>query len=133
MKVCSMCGQEKPLEDFALNKTKRDGRAYNCKECQREYSKIHYKNHSKLYKSRAVSRHSKKREEFHQYKTNLKCSVCRENRWWLLDFHHINPEEKEYNMSRITDLSEAKVKEELSKCIVLCSNCHRDLHYKLRQ
>lgn len=32
-KVCSICGQEKPLEEFVKNSRCQDGRASHCKEC----------------------------------------------------------------------------------------------------
>lgn len=47
-----------------------------------------------------------------------------------LEFHHINEEEKDFNLSNKIqgfDLSE-EVLQELNKCIVLCSNCHRAYH-----
>ena len=50
-----------------------------------------------------------------------------------LDFHHVNPEEKVYEvkylMSRRWDL----IKEEIDKCILLCANCHREEHWNERR
>jgi 5-methylcytosine-specific restriction endonuclease McrA len=43
-----------------------------------------------------------------------------------LHFHHINPFEKDFNISSKTNYED--LKEELSKCIILCSNCHIELH-----
>jgi hypothetical protein len=43
-----------------------------------------------------------------------------------LDFHHINPHEKDMVLHK-KDLS-IVVKAELDKCLVLCSNCHREVH-----
>ena len=58
----------------------------------------------------------------------------------LYDFHHINPEEKEFGIgSSSTTKSQAAYLKEAKKCVLLCSNCHRriennlitidDLHY----
>lgn len=55
-----------------------------------------------------------------------------EDRWWVLDFHHTSPDEKEGSISNLVD-SPNKLEKELEKCIVLCSNCHRDLHFQLDQ
>lgn len=41
------------------------------------------------------------------------------------DFHHTNPATKRYGINRIYNLRAALREEELSKCIVLCANCHR--------
>jgi len=35
-KVCSRCGKEKPLSDFAKNRSRSDGYAHYCKECDRK-------------------------------------------------------------------------------------------------
>lgn len=45
-----------------------------------------------------------------------------------LDFHHLK--DKEFNISNeIRNLSIENLKKEINKCVVLCSNCHRKLHY----
>lgn len=59
------------------------------------------------------------------------CVICGYNKCRdALDLHHINPEEKEFNIGdlRKKSLKWAKIEAELRKCTVLCSNCHRELH-----
>ena len=47
-----------------------------------------------------------------------------------LDFHHLNPKEKDFNLSnRNLNMDWDVIKEELDKCILVCSNCHREIHY----
>lgn len=45
-----------------------------------------------------------------------------------LDFHHLNPSEKDLEVSLLTRYSTKRVKDEIRKCVVLCANCHRKLH-----
>lgn len=50
-----------------------------------------------------------------------------------LEFHHLNPETKEFGISNSGNIkSWEKMKVELDKCILLCSNCHKELHYTLK-
>jgi 5-methylcytosine-specific restriction endonuclease McrA len=49
-----------------------------------------------------------------------------------LEFHHIDPDQKDFTISsKGYTRSWEKVKSELDKCIILCANCHRELHAKL--
>ena len=58
-----------------------------------------------------------------------KCCICGYNKSIAaLEFHHINPADKEYSISSKgtcrnirTDIAEIK------KCILLCANCHREV------
>jgi len=45
-----------------------------------------------------------------------------------LDFHHIDTN-KEFKISNVRCYSKKKLKAEIDKCIVLCSNCHREVHF----
>ncbi len=59
------------------------------------------------------------------------CAECGEDRPWCLDLHHINPDNKRFSLSHNGGrYSLQAIAREISKCIVLCANCHRDLHYK---
>lgn len=47
-----------------------------------------------------------------------------------LEFHHIDPSQKEFTISNANfRLKEAS--EEIKKCILICANCHRELHDNL--
>lgn len=61
------------------------------------------------------------------------CKHCGYNRCiQALEFHHLDPNEKDFALSDSFRTGAIKdVKEELDKCILLCSNCHREEHYKL--
>lgn len=49
-----------------------------------------------------------------------------------LEFHHENPEVKEFGICETNIKDWDLVKEELDKCILVCSNCHREIHEELR-
>ena len=59
------------------------------------------------------------------------CTICGYNKnYAALDFHHINPEEKEYNPAQLVNNSYNldDIFNELDKCQLVCANCHRELH-----
>jgi predicted transcriptional regulator len=59
------------------------------------------------------------------------CKICRENNIFKLTFHHIDTSEKEFEYSDYKGYRWSVLKNELDKCILLCQNCHRELHYNL--
>ncbi len=58
------------------------------------------------------------------------CEICGYNKCGsALEFHHIEPNVKDFGISaKGYTRSWQKVKSELDKCILLCANCHRELH-----
>lgn len=48
-----------------------------------------------------------------------------------LEFHHLDPMEKDFGISRTLTKSMATLIAETDKCILLCSNCHAEEHQKL--
>ena len=69
-----------------------------------------------------------------EYKGN-KCACCGYNKNYSgLEFHHLNPNEKDYGLSKIRSMTlKPKHVKELDKCILLCSNCHQEEHYHINQ
>ena len=64
-----------------------------------------------------------------------KCSICGYDKCQgALQFHHLDQNEKEFTLSQVnlndTDFSIEKMKEEVDKCILVCANCHSEIHYK---
>ncbi|MBM3234383.1 hypothetical protein FJZ19_04810 [Candidatus Pacearchaeota archaeon] len=86
------------------------------------------KNKKKIYE--------RKRERIRRYKRQLieylggKCMHCGYNKCMAaLEFHH-NKEGKESVIAiMIKDYSKQKALKEVNKCIILCANCHRELHH----
>lgn len=59
-----------------------------------------------------------------------KCQLCGYNKCMAaLDFHHKNPEEKNPNWKNIRSWTPSKSKKEIDKCILVCRNCHSEIHY----
>jgi hypothetical protein len=63
-----------------------------------------------------------------------KCSVCGYNKCIAaLDFHHLDASSKEFSISADgSTRGWERLKVELDKCILVCSNCHREIHHNLR-
>ena len=64
-----------------------------------------------------------------------KCQKCGYDKCQgALQFHHRNPQEKEFGLSNFnlndTNFSIEKIYEEVDKCDLLCANCHFEVHYK---
>lgn len=58
-----------------------------------------------------------------------KCQSCGYNKSLsALTFHHLDPSKKEWSPSRVMSYKWETVIKELEKCILLCHNCHQELH-----
>ena len=66
-----------------------------------------------------------KRKDYFALKAQLLCEICGEKESACLAFHHIDPEEKEGNVSQ---LQGKRLLDEIKKCRVLCLNCHTKVH-----
>ena len=76
-----------------------------------------------------VSLDTKRREriEFLKKLKGGKCEVCGYARCAdALDFHHINPAKKRFNVSESMTRSLYELLEEITECALLCANCHRE-------
>jgi hypothetical protein len=57
-----------------------------------------------------------------------KCEKCGYNKSLrALQFHHVDPTQKDFNIGGVTTMNES-VKNELDKCILVCANCHSEIH-----
>jgi len=57
-----------------------------------------------------------------------KCQICGYNKCTRsLQFHHLDPNKKDFGISGGTKSFE-KLKPELDKCILVCANCHGEIH-----
>ena len=61
-----------------------------------------------------------------------KCCICGYNKCQeALEFHHIDESKKSFSLSdHGIKLDWPLIQQELDKCVVVCANCHREIHAK---
>jgi hypothetical protein len=60
---------------------------------------------------------------------NWECNRCKKKvDIYDFDFHHIDPNEKEFEINRLRNFCIEKILKELDKCILVCSDCHNKIH-----
>jgi len=81
-----------------------------------------------------ANRHRRKLKETLVYHKGGKCEKCGYNKSMrALQFHHTNPEQKDFGIGRRTVSVLEKILKEVDKCRLLCSNCHLEEHDRLDQ
>lgn len=157
MKVCSRCKIEKG--STAFRQQGKYLRSW-CKECSKEYHCELYRSNSKYrerilnrqrdrreqpgFKERSRKYHADRRKRmkrewisfFEDILGELRCRRCGfKESFVALEFHHIDPSKKEFMISQswtkpISEESKALFSKELENIEILCSNCHRMLHWE---
>lgn len=149
MKKCCRCGVVKEYSEFGLCSYSKDKLLYACKVCKKEeyenrkaQGKIaEYKETNKERISEYnVAYQRKYRNSGVKQRRKLKmcehkggyCEHCgfkaTENTIAAFDFHHIDPNTKDKQLSDMCLMKWDKIVLEMDKCLLLCSNCHRILH-----
>lgn len=129
MKTCSRCKVEKEVTNFCKMARSKDGYQPACKSCMN----VSWTN-SRLKKKQHYADVRKKRRNTNLtslkgWKSLQKCYVCPEDNASCLDFHHLDPSQKEGAISDVSrSWSFERLSSEIDKCVVLCSNCHRKYH-----
>jgi hypothetical protein len=133
MKYCGGCDEIKDFsEDFYNCSRNADGKQNWCKQCNSEAKARHRKTNPERYRNLRRNYRKGRSLFINEIKQDLKCIKCGESHPATLDFHHNDPTTKEKSISSMKDHTKAKILEEIKKCDILCSNCHRIHHYEER-
>ena len=113
-KVCCRCQTNKPSSEFSTRSRNENTLSAMCRICSKENSLFRY-------------------TSFKQSCVEIKggeCSVCGYDQCnAALDFHHTDPETKSFALGAYRGTAiNSEVLAELEKCVLLCSNCHREVH-----
>lgn len=110
---CGKCGETDSQKMVTGSRSR-----YLCKKCDN---------------LRNLERITKIKKQCLEYKGN-KCIKCGYNKCHVaLEFHHRDASQKDPEWKKIRVRNFVKIKQELDKCDLLCSNCHRELHWELLQ
>jgi len=104
---------------------------YKDKEERLAYRRRWYAKNRDSEKDHVKRRKARIREWFKDHKLSLKCIKCGESHPATIDFHHSHGKKEKSISKMVADgYSIFRISEELEKCEVLCSNCHRKKHLK---
>lgn len=109
-RVCSCCNKSKELNDknYTLNRPKRV-----CRKCESD---------------RTIERQKAQKIKWIEYKGG-RCQRCGYKKCVRsLHFHHADPTKKDFTLGKYRSRSWALLKKELDKCILVCANCHGEIH-----
>lgn len=126
-KLCKKCKLVRDTSFFRPNKSKKDGLQHYCIECDKEFQRAWYqcnKEEAKR-KASAISREKHKvvKQFLIQQLEGKSCNTCGETDLLVLEFDHLK--DKSFDIGQAHWKSEEELLEEISKCQILCANCHR--------
>lgn len=114
-RICPNCKTEKQITEFYERRDKLGSSTY-CKTCTKDVSKL---------------RQQTVKQKCIEYKGD-KCEICNYNKCQgALEFHHIDPTKKDFTIAHKSHSFNDLIKQELDKCILVCANCHREIHAEL--
>lgn len=107
----------------------KDGFQPACKTCMndsynrsRNKKPAHYNEVKRLRREKLIA-------AFDIWKETQRCITCGEDDTDFFDLHHLDPTEKDVNISDVKNSwAWSRLQTELNKCVVLCCGCHRKVH-----
>lgn len=137
--ICNKCGIDKPPSEYYADPKRKSGIQTICKECvkagvkrrsaeRREEIREYHKKHYLGYKDRQRAQDAEYFAKVYALKTP--CVKCGDERLYIIDFHHVDPSQKSFNIYRKSCKSDFSIIEnEAKKCVCLCRNCHGEFHH----
>lgn len=130
-KICTLCKDEKELDLFNKNKSRKDGYNNICRECSNISSKRYYKDntekHNKFVRERSKKSVTENRIKYVELLKNSCCVRCGFDNIVALEFDHKDEVNKINGIGKMVSAgySWETILEEIKKCELVCANCHR--------
>jgi hypothetical protein len=126
MKYCNGCCRDLDELMYSTDRSRSDDLQSRCKDCCNAYRKKHYTKNKAKAISYVIARVIANKKRLYGYLMDHPCVQCGESDPIVLEFDHINPDEKEASIHwAITKWKWERVLAEIAKCQVLCANCHK--------
>jgi len=112
-KICAKCNINKDLSKFHIKCKNKNIYQSWCKDCVYTAQKLRWKDRKRKIVGLCGG----------------KCSKCNYNKCISsLDLHHLDPSTKEYDWDSLRSLKWETILKEVNKCILVCKNCHGEIH-----
>jgi hypothetical protein len=129
--MCYKCDKTKDIEEFHKDRSRKYGYSHICKECDYEKRTKNLvldkaaRREVRIKEGRGTKYSDKTKERIKEIKS-VPCSDCKGVfPPFCMDFDHRDPSNKKFNIASWRAHSAFEVVEEIAKCDVVCSNCHR--------
>lgn len=110
-KVCPKCGRELPLSDFNNNRSKKDGRAIQCRDCCKEYNKEYYEKNKEKRKEYLAKNKEKIKEQRKEYRAKNKEKIKEKRKEYNKEYSIKNKEKIEEYQKEYRKENKEKLKE----------------------
>ncbi len=106
----------------------------SCKDCGKDFEYSRIKGSRKEICNSCITQRSQRKRKLKAIEFfGGKCTRCGYDRCpHALEFHHVEEKTQRPNYA-IMSWSWERAKAELEKCILVCANCHRELHWEAHQ
>ncbi|MBV8984655.1 MAG: hypothetical protein JO248_09480 [Acidimicrobiia bacterium] len=123
-KTCSTCKEWKPLDEFNKRSASKDGRQWNCRDCNKAYHYANFDRHMARIRARNRRMIEENTRLLAAYFAEHPCVDCGESDIAVLEFDHLR--DKRGDIARLVrQWSWSALLVEIAKCDVVCANCHR--------
>ena len=97
----------------------------------KEYHAKYYTKNSAKAKKHKKAYEKRNKEFITRVRKRLKCLKCGLDKWYLIEFHHLDPKTKEIGVTNLqyNAYSIERIKKEIRKCVPVCRNCHMEFHH----
>lgn len=100
---------------------------FKSEDDRKKWWKQHYENNKEYYRLKSKNAARKTIMRVLELKSKHGCE-CGENNPLLLDFHHINGDDKLFSIAQMRLYSWSRILSEIKKCVIMCIKCHRLKH-----
>ena len=120
---------------YAANREKKMAYAKAYREANREETIAYAKAYQKANREELKAKRDERNLIIFNYK-GAECNHCglsEPKHLEIYDYHHVDPDTKLYSVSNILKGPIERLRTEVDKCLLLCSNCHRKEHARLNR
>ena len=125
--LCAKCNTVKPVSEFSSHANRPNGLQSRCKSCSNKAGLDNYYKNKDRYYAVAKNRQEWLRSKVREAKS-VPCADCAQSFDPVcMDFDHLPEFIKEYDISYMVRhrMAWSRIEAEISKCEVVCANCHR--------
>ena len=130
--LCYICGESKPIDCFYKDRTRKWGVGHDCRECTKDKRRINKQIQSAEARRERVAlgrdaNYNQRTIEWINKLKSVPCADCKQTfNPVCMDFDHRDPATKLFSIAQWrAGWSPQEIVDEIGKCDIICSNCHR--------